>query len=127
MRIYQPFCLHLFKILLLNTHDLHTSINKRTHFFMKICTSHTSFSKRLMFLCCLRDEWRHGQTTILTQLHLLTIARCVIFKNPLSILAGVAQSEVAEGHNPQSARWFSLWLSYPQLTQRPPASAYILS
>ena len=31
-----------------------------------------------------RDGWRQGQTAILTQLLLLTIARCVIFKNPLS-------------------------------------------
>ena len=37
-----------------------------------------------MFLLCVRDEWRQGQTAILTQLFLFTIARCVIFKNPLS-------------------------------------------
>ena len=36
-----------------------------------------------MFLWCGREEWRQGQTAILTQLFLLTIARCVIFKNPL--------------------------------------------
>ena len=36
-----------------------------------------------MFLC-VRDEWRQGQTATLSQLLLLTIARCVIFKNPLS-------------------------------------------
>ena len=59
-------------------------MNKQTHFFIKTCISHTLFSKGLMFLWCVRDEWRQGQTPILTQLLLLTIARCVIFKNPLS-------------------------------------------
>ena len=37
-----------------------------------------------MFLWCVRDGWRQGQTVILTQHLLLTIACCVIFKNPLS-------------------------------------------
>ena len=37
-----------------------------------------------MFLWCGRDGWRQGATAILIQLLLLTIARCVIFKNPLS-------------------------------------------
>ena len=46
--------------------------------------SHTLFSKGLMFLWCVRDRWRQGQTAILTQLLLLIIARCVIFKNPLN-------------------------------------------
>ena len=64
--------------------DLRTSMNERTNFFIKIYISHTSFSKGLMFLWCVRDEWRQGQTAILTQLLLLTIARCVIFENPLS-------------------------------------------
>ena len=50
--------------------DLRTSINERTHFFIKICISYTLFS---MFLWCVRDEWRHGQTAILTQLIFLTI------------------------------------------------------
>ena len=58
-------------------------MNERTHFFIKICISHTLFSKGLMFLWCVRDGWRQEQTGILTQLPLLTIARCVIFKNPL--------------------------------------------
>ena len=58
-------------------------MTNETHLFIKICFSHTLFSKELMFLWCVRDEWRQGQTAILTQL-LLTIARCVIFKNPLS-------------------------------------------
>ena len=46
--------------------------------------SHTLFLKGLMVLWCVRDEWRQGLTAILTQLLLLTIACCVIFKNPLS-------------------------------------------
>ena len=45
--------------------DLQISMNKRTHFFMKIYISHTLFS---MFLWSVRDEWRQGQTSILTQL-----------------------------------------------------------
>ena len=44
--------------------------NERTHFFRKIFISHTLFS---MFLWCVRDEWRQGQTAILTLLLLLTI------------------------------------------------------
>ena len=59
-------------------------MNERTHFFIKICMSHTLFLKGLIFLWCVRDGWRQGQTAILTQLLLLTIACCVIFKNPLS-------------------------------------------
>ena len=46
-------------------------MNESTHFFIKICISHTLFS---MFLWCVRDEWRQGQIAILTQLFLLTIA-----------------------------------------------------
>ena len=45
--------------------------NERTHFFIKIYITHTLFS---MFLWCVRDEWRQGKTTILTQPFLLTIA-----------------------------------------------------
>ena len=59
-------------------------MNEWTHFFLKICISHTLFSKGLMFLWCVGDGWRQGQTAILTQILLLTIACCVIFKNPLS-------------------------------------------
>ena len=59
-------------------------MNDRTHFFIKICISPTLFSKGWMFLWYMRDGWRQGQTAILTQLLLLTITRCVIFKNPLS-------------------------------------------
>ena len=33
-------------------------MNERTHFFIKICISHTLFSKGLMFLWCVRDGWR---------------------------------------------------------------------
>ena len=39
-------------------HNLRTSMNERTHFFIKIYISHTLFSKGLMFLWCLRDGWR---------------------------------------------------------------------
>ena len=49
-------------------------MNEQILFFTKICISHTLFSKGLMFLLCVRDEWRQGQTAILTQLLLLTIA-----------------------------------------------------
>ena len=58
-------------------------MNERTDFFIKICISHTLFSKGLMFLWCVRDEWKQEQTAMLTQL-LFTIAHCVIFKKPLS-------------------------------------------
>ena len=61
-------------------------MTNETHLFIKICISHTLFSKGLIFLWCVRDRWRQGQTAILTQL-LLTIARCVIFKNPLSMFS----------------------------------------
>ena len=39
-------------------HNLRTSMNKWTNFFIKICISHTLFSKGLMFLWCVRDGWR---------------------------------------------------------------------
>ena len=52
-------------------HNIRTSMNERTHFFIKICISHILFS---MFLLCVRDVWRQGQTAILTQLLFLTIA-----------------------------------------------------
>ena len=39
-------------------HILRTSMNERTHFFIKICISHTLFSKGLMFLWWVRDGWR---------------------------------------------------------------------
>ena len=60
--------------------DLRTLMDERTHLFIEICISHTLFS---MFLWCVGDGWRQEQTAILTQLLLLTIASCVIFKNPL--------------------------------------------
>ena len=37
-------------------HNLRTSMNERTHFFIKYI-SHTLFSKGLMFLWCVRDGW----------------------------------------------------------------------
>ena len=64
-------------------------MNEPTHTFMKICISHTLFS---MFLWRVRDEWRQGQTAILTQLLLLTVAAL------FHILAGIAQPGVAEDH-----------------------------
>ena len=39
-------------------HNLRTSLNERTHFFIKISISHTLFSKGLMLLWCVRDGWR---------------------------------------------------------------------
>ena len=65
-------------------HNLRTSMNEWIHFFIKISISHTLFSKGLMLLWCVREGWRQRQTAILTKLLLLTIALCVIFKNPLS-------------------------------------------
>ena len=38
--------------------DFRTSMNERTHFFIKIYISPTLFSKGLMFLWCVRDGWR---------------------------------------------------------------------
>ena len=78
--------------------------------------SHTLF---LMFLSCVRDEWRKGQTAILSQVLLLTIAALILH------LGWVAQPGVAEGHNPQTASWLSLWPSCLQPTQLPPAPVSI--
>ena len=39
-------------------HNLRSSLNERTHFFIKKYISHTSFSKGLIFLWCVRDGWR---------------------------------------------------------------------
>ena len=52
-------------------HNLRTSMNERTHFFIKICISHILFS---MFLWCVRDERRQWQTSTLTQLLLIIAA-----------------------------------------------------
>ena len=49
-------------------------MNEETYFLIKLCISHTLFSRGLMFLLCVRGVWRQGQTAILTQLLLLTIA-----------------------------------------------------
>ena len=38
--------------------DLRTSMNERTHFFVKLFFPHTLFSGGLMFLLCVRDGWR---------------------------------------------------------------------
>ena len=80
---YNSVNCYLFCVLYNHNHniDLRNSMNEQTHFLMKIYISHTLFS---MFLWCVRGGWRQGQTSIWTQLLLLTIARCVIFKNPLS-------------------------------------------
>ncbi len=100
-------------------------MNERIHLFVKLYISHTLFSKGLMFLWCVRDGWRQGQTAILTQLLLLTISRCVIFKNPLSTSSaswlGLSQPGVAECNSPQRGV-LSLqagWPSCVHLTQRP--------
>ena len=101
--------------------------NQPTHFFIKICISHTLFSKGLMFLWCVRDGWRQGQTAILTQLLLLTIARCVIFRNPLSTSSASWLELLNRGSQRATASWLSLWSSCDKLTQLLPAPAYILS
>ena len=76
-----------------------TKFNERTNalLYKKIRISHTLFSKGLMFLLCVRDEWRQGQTAILTQLLLLTIAAL------LPHLGWGRSTGFAEGHSPQSA------------------------
>ena len=51
-----------------------TNFNERRNTLLYKNISHTLFSNGLMFLLCVRDERRQGQTTILTQVLLLTIA-----------------------------------------------------
>ena len=76
---------HVYKCCIPKIMTLIYDFNERTNTLLyKNYISHTLFPKGLMFLWCVRDGWRQGQTAILTQLLLLTIARCVIFKNPLS-------------------------------------------
>ena len=67
LKIYVVGCVVLYS-------HLCKSMNGRIHFFIKICISHTLFSKGLMFMWCVTG----------TQLLLLTRARCVIFRNPLT-------------------------------------------
>ena len=102
----------------LYTPYLGNSMNEWTHFFIRIYISHTLFLKGLMFLRCVRDEWRQRQTAILTQLLLLTIARCVIFKNPLS-------TSSASWLGLLKAGWPSLWPSC--LTNSTAACIYLYS
>ena len=85
-------------------------MNERTHFFIKVCISHTLFSRGLMFLLCERDECRQRQTAILTQL--LLLAKAALHPH----LGWVAQTVVAESHSLKSASWSSLWPSCHQLT-----------
>ena len=56
-----------------STDDIRTSMNERTHFFIKYI-SHTLFSKGLMFLCVREMSWKWGQTAILTPSSSSTIA-----------------------------------------------------
>ena len=60
------------------------NFNERTHFFIKIYLSHFILERVDVSVVCERWAERQGQTAILTQLLLLTIAHCVIFKNPFS-------------------------------------------
>ena len=53
--------------------------------------------------CSVRDEWRQGQTAIVTQVLLLTIAALL----PHLGLGFLNQGGGAEGRSPQSASWFS--------------------
>ena len=83
-----------FALYLLHIHDLRNSMKERTYFFTKICICYTLFSKGLMFRRCVRQ----GQTAIFTQLLLLTIALCVIFKNPLGTSSASWMDSSTRGH-----------------------------
>ena len=49
-------------------HNLRTSMNERTHFFIKIYLSHFILERFDVSVVCVRDGWRQRQTAILTQL-----------------------------------------------------------
>ena len=58
-------------------------MNERTHFFIKIYFSHFILERVDVSVMC--ERWVDtGAYYLLTQLLLLTIARCVILKNQLS-------------------------------------------
>ena len=72
--LYSHIYIYIYTNIKIIKHNLRTSMNERTQFFIKIYTSHTLFSKGLMFLWVVRDEWRQGQTAMLTQILLIIAA-----------------------------------------------------
>ena len=81
-------------------HNLQTSMNERTHFFIKICISHTLFSKWLMLVVC--ERWAGEKDGLLFWPKvLLTISAL------LPHLGWVAQPWVTEDPKPSVCRWFS--------------------
>ena len=68
--------------------------NERIHFFIKIYLSHFIL-ERVMFVVCDINEWRQGQTAILTQQYFFLI------------LAGLLNCGSLRAQSPQSANWSS--------------------
>ena len=98
-------------------HKIRTSMNERTHFFIKIYISH--FILERVYICCVwLISWIQGYTAILT-LVLLTIAAT------LSHFGRVAQPWVTKGSKPSVCSWFSI-RPLLQLTRTVCASGYII-
>ena len=79
-----------------------TSMNARTHFFIKLYLSHFIL-ERVDVGCVWEMSWRRGQTAILIPSSSSTIAAL------LSHLGWVAQPWVPEGRKPSDRRWLSRW------------------
>ena len=111
-------------------HNIRTSMNEGTHFFIKIYLSHFIL-ERVDVGCVWEMSWRQEQTAILNPSSYSTIAAL------LSHLGWVAQPWVTEGPKSSVCSWVSLrwhpvsnWLEPPRapgyiIFWRPPASAVL--
>ena len=109
-------------------HNLRTSMNERTHFFIKIYLSHFILERVDVSVVC--ERWvETGTDCYIDQTSPPDHSMLCYLQEPTSSASWL---ELLNRRSPsvgcsQSASWLSLWPSYHQLTQRPLASAYILS
>ena len=110
--------------------DLRTLMNERTHFFIKMCISHTLFSKGLMFLWCVRDGWRHWLTAILTNFFSWSLQAVLSSRTHLALLPHLGWGCLTGcrwGPQPSVCK-IALTLAFlSPMAKRPPTSANIIS
>ena len=86
-----------------NIINCNDDFNKRTNTLLYKNISLTLYSRKGGVCCVWEMSWRQGQTAILTQVLLSTIAAL------LPHLGWVAQPRVTEGPRPSICSWLSLW------------------
>ena len=95
--------------------NIRTSMNERTHFFIKIYLSHFIF-ERVDVSCVCEMSWRQRQTAILTPSSSSTIAAL------LSHLGRIAQPWVTEGPKPSICKLILTLAPYLPLTRTAPGT-----